>query len=223
MNSVDNATTAGPIGKGSIAPPPIDGLQALRAGLDLARASQLTMVRFQLALQKSDRRIAMQALDDLLDLDAEMESLAATPVSVPSGPIDGAPLSAFIRHQRSAIAVEKHGLTGSDGRSVAKPRTAAVPDDRADRERLADPQPAGDAAEESGPAITDDVAPPLPPAEAVAGGDRAPTRPWLLGLAITIGIALVGLGLVAWLWPEWLAPMLRIPSEIMGLASSKAG
>jgi len=71
---------------GSIDPKGVDGAQALRTGLDLARASQLTMLRLLLALHKSNRRTAMQALDNLLDIDAEMEGLAATLNRAPAHP-----------------------------------------------------------------------------------------------------------------------------------------
>src|SRR3546814_10300658 len=77
-DAVNNSIPAASSTNGSIDPNVVDGMQALRTGLGLMRASQLTMVRFQLALYKSNRRTAMQALDNLLDLDAELEGLAAT-------------------------------------------------------------------------------------------------------------------------------------------------
>lgn len=95
-----------------------DGIQALHTGLELARASQLTMLRLQLALHRSNRRTAMQALDHLLDIDAEMEGLAAT-LGGPAHLTKDAALSGFIGFQKAAIAAEKHALTGGDWRNDA--------------------------------------------------------------------------------------------------------
>src|SRR3546814_885984 len=74
-DAVNNSIPAASSTNRSIDPNVVDGMQALRTGLGLMRASQLTMVRFQLALYKSNRRTAMQALDTFLELDAEMEGL----------------------------------------------------------------------------------------------------------------------------------------------------
>lgn len=104
---------------GSVRPEMIDGQQSLRMGLELVRASQLTMLRLQLALHEPNRRTAMQALDTLLDIDAEMEDLAATLGGVPSHPANDAALSGFIGLQKAAIAAEKHALTGGDAASLA--------------------------------------------------------------------------------------------------------
>jgi hypothetical protein len=156
-------------------------MQALRNGLELARASQLTMLRLQLALHKSNRRTAMQALDDLLDIDAEMEGLAATLTDVPTQLADDAALSGFIGLQKAAIAVEKHVLTGSDWRSDAAPRVIAAPEDGA-----------GDADLRGQP--------PLPNDE-VECDDRTGSRRWMPVLAVAIIVALIGFGLMAYLWP----------------------
>jgi hypothetical protein len=112
---------------GPIRPKTADGLQTLRSGLELARASQLTMLRLQLALHRSNRRTAMQALDTLLDIDAEMEDLAATLGNVPARLANDADLSGFIGLQRAAIAAEKHALTGGDWRNEAGSVLSAEP------------------------------------------------------------------------------------------------
>lgn len=91
-----------------------DDLETLRTGMELARASQLTMLRLQLALHGSNRRIAMQAVDNLLDIDAELEGLAATLCTHPAHAASDAALAGYIGIQRAAIATEKHALTGSD-------------------------------------------------------------------------------------------------------------
>jgi len=59
-----------------------DRSEALLQGLTLLRASALKMIRLQLALVRDDRRIALQALDDLMALDHQLEDhLNAIPLS----------------------------------------------------------------------------------------------------------------------------------------------
>jgi hypothetical protein len=156
-------------------------MQALQTGLELARASQLTMLRLQLALHKSNRYTAMQALDHLLDIDAEMEDLAATLDSGPAYSAGDAPLSGFIRRQKAAIAVEKHALTGGDGRHDAASIAIAAHHDWADDDDPAAPSP-----------FSDDEAGSL---------DRTSGRRWLHVLAIAIILVGVGTALWAWLSP----------------------
>ena len=177
--------------RGSIHPKIVDGLQTLRTGLELARASQLTMLRLQLALHKSNRRIAMQALDTLLDIDAEMEDLATTLSDVPARPANDADLSGFIGLQRAAIAAEKHALTGGDWRNDA--RAIAL----------------------SNPGDTDFSAQSPFPDDDAAGEDRTHGRRWTRVLAATIVVAVIACGLVAYLWPTLPATVMgkmnRIP------------
>src|SRR3546814_14892399 len=90
------------------------------------------MVRFQLALYKSNRRTAMQALDNLLDIDAELEGLAATLTGIPAHLADEAALPDFIGLQRTAIAAEKHALTGGDWRGDTKAIAIAAAGNGAD-------------------------------------------------------------------------------------------
>ena len=158
-----------------------DGVQALRTGLELARASQLTMLRLQLALHKSNRRTAMQTLDDLLDIDAEMAGLAAALTGVPAHLADGAALSDFIGHQRAAIAIEKHGLTGGQLRSETQPMAIAAPVDQA-------------------PPGADLLAQPPLAADVFENDVRVGNRRWLV-LAAALILTLIGLGLAAYLWP----------------------
>jgi len=163
----------------------IDGAQALRTGLDLARASQLTMLRLLLALHKSNRRTAMQALDNLLDIDAEMEGLAATLNGAPLRPAGDAALSDFIGLQKAALAVEKHALAGGelrkDAESMALP---APPVAQADVDFPAQPLLPDDAVED----------------DAVEEDDRPGRRRWMPVLAAAILLALIGFGVTAYLW-----------------------
>ena len=178
------APTASP-GFGSIDPKMVDGAQAPRTGLDLARASQLTMLRLLLALHKSNRRTAMQALDNLLEIDAEMEGLAATLNRAPAHPAGDAALSDFIGLQKAALAVEKHALAGGDLRkdpeSMALP---APPVASADVDFPAQPQRPDDAVEVD---VFEDDGPPG-------------RRHWMLILAAAILVTLIALGVTAYLW-----------------------
>lgn len=185
MNS--QAAAASSIG-GSTHSNMVDGVQTLRSELDLTRASQLTLLRLQLALHKSNRRAAMQALDDLLDIDAEMEGLAATLSGVAAHPagdtalagIDAA-LSRFIELQKAAIAVEKHALAGGDLRSDARSIAISVPSDGADGADL--------------------PAQPLLPEDETEDDDRIARKRRTFVLAAVIVVIFLGCGLLAYLWP----------------------
>ena len=179
---------------GWVDPEGVDGMQALRTGLELARASQLTMLRLQLALHKSNRRTAMEALDDFLDIDAEMEGLAATLTTVPAHRADHAALSGFIGLQKAAIAVEKHALTGGDLRKDAKPMAIAARGDGVQGAEL--------------------IAQPPPSDDEVENDDRTGSRRWMPVLAVATIVILIGCGLIAYLWPALLATM--VPFEIFG-------
>jgi len=184
----------------------IDELAALRAGFDLARASQLTMVRLQLALHKSNRRSAMQALDTLLDIEAEMAELAAILDAAPAHPGGDTALSGFIGCQKAAIAVEKHVLAGGDWPSDARPDAISESGDATVSE-----------AEYSGavhnePAIPVAVATPVnrpvaialpthyPAADVAEVDDRPGGTRWIVVLVATIALIVIA-GLIAWQWP----------------------
>lgn len=157
-------------------------LQTLRTGLELARASHLTMLRLQLALHKSNRRTAMQALDDLLEIDAKMEGLAATLNGVPTDLTGDAPLFGFIGFQKEAIAAEKHVLASGGLRFDAEPLADSPPD-----EGQRDAGPAEQALLSDGDAES---------------SDRVGRRLWMYVLAVVIVMIVLGCGLIAYLWPE---------------------
>jgi len=96
-----------------------ESAQQLHSGLQLARASQVTLLRLQLALHCDDRRGAMAALDSLLDLDAEMESFAGTLDSDGYESGQDQAVAEHIARAKAAIAAEKHRLTGHIGRAAA--------------------------------------------------------------------------------------------------------
>ena len=164
-----------------------DGTQALQTGLELARASQLTMLRLQLALHGSNRRTAMQALDHLLDIDAEMEGLAATLGGGPAYLTSDAALSGFIGRQKAAIAAEKHALTGGDWRNGGESIALSAP---------------GDWAHDGDP-----FAQVLHSDEEAGGYDRAGSRRWMHVLAVAIVLIGIGIGLAAYLSPTLFAVM----------------
>jgi hypothetical protein len=190
-------------------PKTIDELAALRAGFDLARASQLTMVRLQLALHKSNRRSAMQALDTLLDIEAEMAELAAILDAAPAHPGGDTALSGFIGCQKAAIAVEKHVLAGGDWPNDAEPAAISEPD-----------RPAVAAPDNSAASVHDEptvaVATPVDRPVAIDlptlyptvddGADEAEIDDhpggarWMPVLAAAIALIVIA-GLIAWQWP----------------------
>ena len=214
-----NIPAAGSSVSRSTDPKPIDELAALRAGWDLARASQLTMVRLQLALHKSNRRSAMQALDTLLDIEAEMAELAAILDDAPTHAAGDAALSSFIGLQKAAIAVEKHALAGGDWPGDAPSAAVLGPDDSAvsepDHPAVATPVDLASSVHVE-PTVAVAVATPvdrpiaidlptLYPAadddvdEAEADDRRSGAR-WMAVLAAAIALVVIA-ALVAWQWP----------------------
>jgi hypothetical protein len=61
------------------------GSDELAEGLMLVRASALKIIRFQLAMERRDRRVALQAVDDLVVLDRRLQDYLA---DVPSTELD---------------------------------------------------------------------------------------------------------------------------------------
>jgi hypothetical protein len=190
-------------------PKTIDELAALRAGFDLARASQLTMVRLQLALHKSNRRSAMQALDTLLDIEAEMAELAAILDATPAHSGDDTALSGFIGCQKAAIAVEKHVLAGGDWPSDARPDVvsesgdAPVSDPESSAVTVPDEPAVAVATPVNRPVAID--LPTLYPAADDEGDeaevdDRSGGTRWMVVLAAAIALIVIA-GLIAWQWP----------------------
>lgn len=171
----------------------IDEMQTLRAGLELARASQLTMVRLQLALQRSNRRTAMQALDNLLEIDAEMEGLAATLNGAPAHRDGDAALFNFIGFQKEAIATEKHALASGDLRIETGPIVVPAPEEEVSGADLPTHELMSDGEVES--------------------GEDGSGRRWVYVLAAVVVIIALGCGAAAYLWPEL---VIRLPFPKFG-------
>jgi hypothetical protein len=168
-----------------------EGLHTMRTGLELVRASQLTMLRLQLALHRSNRRTAMQALDTLLDIDAEMEGLAATLSDAPAHPANDAALSGFIGLQKAAIAAEKHALTGGDWPSDGGPMALSAPGGWADN-----------------------AAQPLFPDDEAEDDDRTRGRRWTRVLAVALVAVAVACGLIAYLAPTLPAAVMAQVTQV---------
>lgn len=54
------------------------GSEALAEGLTLVRASTLKIIRMQLAMERHDRRVTLEAVDDLVALDRRLQDCLAT-------------------------------------------------------------------------------------------------------------------------------------------------
>jgi len=57
--------------------PPFVGSEELAEGLMLVRASALKVVRLQLAMERQDRRVALEAVDDLVAIDRRLRDFLA--------------------------------------------------------------------------------------------------------------------------------------------------
>ena len=85
---------------------PAIGSEDLAEGLMLVRASTLKVIRLQLAMERRDRRVALEAVDDLVALDRSLEDYLA---KVPTANDDGI-FGNVLELERAALNVEKHTL-----------------------------------------------------------------------------------------------------------------
>jgi hypothetical protein len=149
----------------------------LAQGLLLMRASAMKVVRLQLAMQRQDRAVAIQTMDDLLALDSTIRHFVA---DIP-GAEELEAVQRALDVERSTLNREKFGLTAGmvkrgDEREDLPAIQPAVP-------QVAVPEPAPSAEAQSDPA-----------SEVVhAGSDESPTPrrlwPWaLLGFAIACAV-----------------------------------
>src|SRR5215213_169250 len=86
---------------------PTIGSEELAEGLMLLRASTLKMIRLQLAMERHDRRVALEAVDDLVALDRRLQDYIAD--------VDGADEQLLFRNEldaeRAMLNREKLTLT----------------------------------------------------------------------------------------------------------------
>lgn len=113
------------------APPDTDGAAPadFGLGLQLSRAGMMALTRLQLAIQSGDRQQAMEAMDRLHALDAEMERLVGRLPPPADNDTEWSAISRHVSDQKLAIAFEKLALvsdiSGPDmvsGRAVPLPR-----------------------------------------------------------------------------------------------------
>src|SRR3546814_13200218 len=96
----------------------------LARGMLLLRASNMNVMRLQLAMERSDRRLAMEALDCLVALDGEIKGFIE---DMP--PADAAPheMTRRTASQNAVPAPEKLVFPARRVRPGPRPRGAAAP------------------------------------------------------------------------------------------------
>lgn len=78
---------------------------ALARGMTLLRASNMNVMRLQLAMQKQDRRQAMSAMDDLVGLDRELSQFVASIPAAP--PTDAGRMNRWLDEQKQAVVADR--------------------------------------------------------------------------------------------------------------------
>ncbi len=148
----------------------------LAEGLMLLRASSLKTIRLQLAIERHDRRVALEAMDDLVALDDELQKVLA---GIPA-PDDFADLQAALSIERSRLDHEKLGLAAGVITERSQPEPVRLPDP---------PQPQTRAFVQDAPAFPADEWHRL---RYVAEADgKSPRRRWVWAAAFLILAALV--------------------------------
>ena len=94
------------------AAPVFVGSDELAEGLMLVRASTLKVIRLQLAMERKDRRVALEAVDDLVALDRRLEGYLGD-VTAPE-----------LEVERAALNREKLTLAAEVIRAEPKPAAA---------------------------------------------------------------------------------------------------
>lgn len=90
-------------------------------GLQLCRASIMSLMRLQLALERGDRMSAMETIDRLHALDAEVERVVADLAGGKDDPRRDR-VNQILRDEKMAVAFEKLALAGGiDGPALGSP------------------------------------------------------------------------------------------------------
>src|SRR5215213_9482989 len=92
---------------------PAIGSDELAEGLMLMRASTLKMIRLQLAMERQDRRVALEEVDDLLAIDRRLQNYL--------GDVERSPFFREIESARAALNREKLTLAAEVIRREAPP------------------------------------------------------------------------------------------------------
>jgi hypothetical protein len=98
--------------------PALVGSDELAEGLMLVRASTLKIVRLQLAIERRDRRVALEAVDELIALDRQLERYLAD-VPAPELQIERAALN------REKLTLAAEVIRGEPKTAEAVPEPAA--------------------------------------------------------------------------------------------------
>ncbi|SMF78513.1 hypothetical protein [Allosphingosinicella indica] len=93
----------------------------LARGMTLLRASNMNVMRLQLAMEKRDRRETMAAMDDLVGLDRELSHFVASIPATP--PADSGRMSRWVDEQKKAVVADR--LVLARGKSGPALRTGA--------------------------------------------------------------------------------------------------
>jgi hypothetical protein len=91
------------------------GADELAQGLLLVRASAIKLVRFQLAMERRDRRVALEAVDDLVVLDRKIANFLS---DIPGSAESLSALERDLEEQRRALAREKFTLAAGTARRI---------------------------------------------------------------------------------------------------------
>ncbi|MGE5723460.1 MAG: hypothetical protein ACM3YM_13480 [Sphingomonadales bacterium] len=94
----------------------------LAQGLLLVRASTMKVLRLQLAMERRDRAVALQAMDDLVELDDRIGEFLS---HMPAGD-DFEAIARDVEEQKSALAREKFSLAAGFVRRGGEPAPAWV-------------------------------------------------------------------------------------------------
>jgi hypothetical protein len=117
------------------------GSSELAEGLMLVRASTLKMIRLQLAMDRNDRRVVLEAVDDLVALDRRLQEYIADAPAAPQQLLFRNALDA----ERAMLAQETLTLAAE---VIRRPREAAVETPMPDEDDWLGPRDLPEPAEE---------------------------------------------------------------------------
>ena len=152
----------------------------LEQALLLVRVSTMKMLRLQLAIERRDRAVALETVDDLIELDAWMAVTANR--AADQGIMQAIALE--VEDQRSALLHERFGLAAGLVKRAEEPSV----------------RPWADVAEDEDET---DEAYVLGPAERIQSEDPAARGShWWTGLAITLLVVAIAVAAVAFTLPD---------------------
>jgi hypothetical protein len=103
------------------AAPALVGSEELAEGLMLVRESALKIIRFQLAMERRDRRVALEAVDDLVELDRRLQDYLSD-VPAPELEVERAALN------REKLTLAAEVIRAEPRPAEAEPERAIEPD-----------------------------------------------------------------------------------------------